>query len=78
MIAANSIAVTPMISDLQAMVARGIDELREEGAEEQQRLGIAERNQRPCITKPPRGLRTGWPSAASPDERIIFQPSQTR
>src|SRR5215207_9742194 len=31
--------------DLQAVVARGIDELREEGAEEDQRLGIAEGHQ---------------------------------
>lgn len=65
--------------DLGYVVARRVEELREEGTEEQQRLGVAERYQRALQEEAPRGALVGaLPSRSAPAERNIFQPSQIR
>ena len=66
-----------MISDLQAVIAGGIDELREERAEEDQGLGIAERHD-DTLHDEAAARRSRRLTAVPPLDRIIFQPSQIR
>ena len=64
--------------DLQRVVAGRIDELREKGAEEDQRLRIADGNEQTLQEKSAARDNRRLASLVRPLERIICQPIQIR